>query len=93
MTAENLAILFLGLIWPFIFQLIKGELGWSDTSAVWAALVTCYLVAFGAILATGGSLDPESLAARGAEIATLAWLLYQTVVKRVMPVKPPLRYD
>ena len=80
MTAENLALLIIGIVWPFIFEKIKA-VGLEGQAAQWAAVVTCYIVAFAAMVATGSATDPESIIKNGAAVSALAFIVYRQIIK------------
>ena len=83
MTAEMLALFAIGLVWPWLFQFFKERLGWSGVGVQWLAVITCFIIAFGATIATGGSTDPESIIKNGGAVTALAWLMYGQIIKPV----------
>ena len=83
MTAEALSLFVVGLVWPWIFQFAKEKLDVTGIGVQWMAVITCFIIAWVATIATGGATDPESLLKNAGAVTALAWLMYGQVIKPV----------
>lgn len=79
---ETLIDILVGVVLPFIYNKIKGWLGWSDRAALWGAAVAALLGAIFVKLALGeldlGSFsNPEDLFYSFSVIFALATLVFK----------------